>query len=565
MSYRVFSPKEYPLPYIIEDIEQWPIYQLSQDKSNFLDGVIQSVFERLCAKHKTEKDRKELLATVLFQEKIRLTLTPWKADPKDERQFWNSIKSKYLLLDNGKAEAQVSADDLIRQIISRYVNEIVGNFDPKAFKLARTLLPQFFGRILKAAPGKWFKNISANAKTIHEKIPITGNVDKIRNLAKKGTVIVVPTHFSNMDSIMVGWVLSELGLPAFMYGAGLNLFSIKLLSYFMSNLGAYKVDRRKKNAVYLETLKAYSRNAIEFGAHSIFFPGGTRSRSGSLERKLKLGLLGTAVEAQKIHFKNYPNETAPKVYVVPLIINYHFVLEAESLINDFLKETGKEKFLRENDEYSTSFKMIKVILKFLSASSSLAISFGEPMDVIGNIVDANGDSYNHLGHQIEVKNYFVTNGELTDDQQREDEYTRILGERIVEQYFRYNVVLSSHLSCFAAFEWLRKKYKHFDLYTLLRMPQEDIKIPTQALYDTIEKLKERLKEMNKNNEVLLSPEVRFTSEKLVEQGMKNINMFHANSPLDKSADGTYFYSEDIKLLYYYRNRLEGYGLEKFID
>lgn len=565
MSYRVFSPNEYPLPYIIEDIEQWPIYLLSQDKANFLVGVTKSVFERLCAKYQTEKDRKELLATVLFQEKIRLTQTPWKADPKDERQFWNSIKSKYLLLDNEKVEGQLSADELIQEIISRYVNEIVGNFDPKAFGLARTLLPQFFGRILKAAPGKWFKNISANAKTIHEKIPITGNVEKIRNLAKKGTVIVVPTHFSNMDSIMVGWVLSELGLPAFMYGAGLNLFSIKLLSYFMSNLGAYKVDRRKKNAVYLETLKAYSRNAIEFGAHSIFFPGGTRSRSGSLERKLKLGLLGTAVEAQKLHFKNYPNETAPKIYVVPLIINYHFVLEAESLINDFLKETGKEKFLRENDEYSTSYKMIKVILKFLSASSSLAISFGEPMDVIGNIVDANGDSYNHLGHQIEVKNYFVTNGELTDDQQREDEYTRILGERIVEQYFRYNVVLSSHLSCFAAFEWLRKKYKHYDLYTLLRMPQEDIKIPTQELYDTIEKLKERLKEMTKNNEVLLSPEVRFTSEKLVEQGMKNINMFHANSPLDKSTDGTYFYSEDIKLLYYYRNRLEGYGLEKFID
>lgn len=564
MSYRVFSPKEYPLPYIIEDIEQWPLYLLSQDKDNYLEGVIKSVFERLCAKYKTEKDRKELLASVLFQEKIRLTLTPWKADPKDERQFWNRIKSKYLLLDNEKSEGQVSTDDLIHEIISRYVNEIVGNFDPKAFRLARTLLPQFFGRILKAAPGKWFKNISANAKTIHEKIPITGNVEKIRNLAKKGTVIVVPTHFSNMDSIMVGWVLSELGLPAFMYGAGLNLFSIKLLSYFMSNLGAYKVDRRKKNPVYLETLKAYSRNAIEFGAHSIFFPGGTRSRSGSLERKLKLGLLGTAVEAQKIHFKNYPIETAPKIYVVPLIINYHFVLEAESLINDFLKETGKEKFLRENDEYSTSYKMAKVILKFLSASSSLAISFGEPMDVIGNIVDANGDSYNHLGHQIEVKNYFVTNGELTDDQQREDEYTRILGERIVEQYFRYNVVLSSHLSCFAAFEWLRKKYKHLDLYTLLRMPQEDIKIPTQELYDTIEKLKERLKEMNKNNEVLLSPEVRFTSEKLVEQGMKNINMFHANSPLDKSADGTYFYTEDIKLLYYYRNRLEGYALEKFI-
>jgi glycerol-3-phosphate O-acyltransferase len=68
--------------------------------------------------------------------------------------------------------------------------------------------------------------------------------------------------------------------------------------------------------------------------------------------------------------------------------------------------------------------------------------------------------------------------------------------------------------------------------------------------------------MNKNNEVLLSPEIRFTTDKLIEHGMTNINLYHANSPLEKSADGTYYYSEDLKLLYYYHNRLEGYNLEK---
>lgn len=562
MSYRVFSPQEYPLPYIIEDLNEWPITRLTEKREEFVRQVEESVYQKLKAKYPTEKELKEELSKILYQEKIRLTLTPWKADPKDERQFWNNVKSKYIQLDALNKESETTPDEITREIIYRYTNEIVGKFDPKIFSLARIVLPQFFGRILKAAPGKWFKTISANAKTIHEKIPITGNVEKIRALAKQGTVIVAPTHFSNMDSIMVGWVLNEVGLPAFLYGAGLNLFSIKILSSFMSNLGAYKVDRRKKNGFYLETLKTYSREAIQSGAHSIFFPGGTRSRSGSLEKRLKLGLLGTAVEAQKNHYKHFNKETAPKVFVVPLIINYHFVLEAESLINDYLKETGKEKFLKENDEYSTSYKMIKFIFKFLSASSSLAISFGEPMDVIGNNVDMNGDSYNQLGHKIDVRNYFVTNGELTDDQQREDEYTRMLGEKIVGQYFKYNVVLTSHLVCFASFELLRKKYKTVDLYTLLRTPPEDIKIPTAELNEAIESLKERLKEMNKNNEVLLSPEIRFTTDKLIEHGMTNINLYHANSPLEKSADGSYYYSEDLKLLYYYHNRLEGYNLEK---
>jgi glycerol-3-phosphate O-acyltransferase len=566
MSYRVFKPQEYPLPYIIDDVSQWPIAKLTNDSEAFTAAVQKAVVDKVTKKAKSDSALKSELEKVLYQERIRLTQTPWKADPKDERQFWNNVKSKIVHLDSvaNTAEVHTSEEDILNEIVHRYTQEIVGHFDVGAFKFAKGILPIFFGRILNAAPGKWFKTLSANAKTIHEKIPITGDVDRIRNLAKKGTIIIVPTHFSNMDSIMVGWVLNELGLPAFTYGAGLNLFSIKLLSYFMSNLGAYKVDRRKKNAIYLETLKTYSREAIERGSHSIFFPGGTRSRSGALERKLKLGLLGTAVEAQKNNFKRFADTTAPKIYVVPLIINYHFVLEAESLINDYLKETGKEKFIRENDDYSTSFGMVKFIFKFLSASSSLAISFGNPMDVIGNEVDENGDSYNHLGQYINIKNYFMNNGALTDDHQREEEYTKMLGDKIVTQYFKHNVVLTSHLVCFCAFELLRKQYNYIDLFTLIRIPEEDVRIRADDLMDAIERVKEQLKDMNKQNEVLISPEVRFTNEKVIEHGINNINLYHANSPLEKSSDGSYYYSEDLKLLYYYHNRLEGYKLEKYV-
>lgn len=565
MSYRVFTPQDYPLPYIIEDTTQWPIARLTTDSEAFTAAVQQAVLDKLIHRYHGKEGLKNELERVLYQERIRLTQTPWKADPKDERQFWNNIKSRIVKLDAnaGQADAMTTEEDILREIVHRYVHEIVGQFNPAAFKFARGILPFFFGRVLNAAPGKWFKTLSANAKTIHEKIPITGDIEHIRSLARKGTVIVVPTHFSNMDSIMVGWVLNEIGLPAFTYGAGLNLFSIKLLSYFMSNLGAYKVDRRKKNGVYLETLKTYSREAIERGAHSIFFPGGTRSRSGSLEKRLKLGLLGTAVEAQKNNFKKFPDDLAPRVYVVPLIINYHFVLEAESLINDWLKETGKEKFIKENDDYSTSFAMIKFIFKFLSASSSLAMSFGTPMDVLGNSVDENGDSYNHLSQKISVRHYFMNHGELTDNQQREEEYTKMLGEKIVSQYFKHNVVLTSHLVCFCAFELIRKKYNYVDIFTLLRTPAEDIHINENDLIAAIGRVKDQLKEMNKNNEVLLSLELRFTDEKVIEHGMNNINLYHSRSPLLRSSDG-YYYTEDLKLLYYYHNRLDGYKLEKYV-
>jgi glycerol-3-phosphate O-acyltransferase len=562
MSGREYKPNEYPLPYVIENIREWPIYKLTESKNEFVEEVKARTLEKVTRKHPETKLLHNELANVLYQERIRLTEKPWKADPPDERQFWNSIKSRLIKLEQENTSA-ITDEMLLDEIVDRYANEIVGEFDVQAFSFAKAMLPQFFGRVLAAAPGKWFKTVAGNVRTIHEKIPITGDIEKIRNLSSKGTIVVVPTHFSNMDSIMVGWILNELGLPAFTYGAGLNLFSIGLLSFFMSRLGAYKVDRRKKNRVYLETLKNYSTVALQRGAHSIFFPGGTRSRSGALEKKLKLGLLGTAVEAQKLHYKNFPEETAPKIFVVPCIINYHFVLEAQGLINDYLKETGKERFYKENDEYSTSFKLVRFIFKFLSASSSLSVSFGEVMDVVGNKVDEQGNSYNHLGHKINVKNYFVTNGELRDDEQRDAEYTKILGEKIVENYHRCNVVLTSHLVCFTLFELLKSKYKSYDLFTFLRTPVDEISISYSEVVDGVSKLKEKLKEMYEQGEVLISPELRWNVDKIIEHGMKNINMYHTASPLTKPTDTT-MGSEDLKLLYYYHNRLEGYGLEKFL-
>jgi glycerol-3-phosphate O-acyltransferase len=560
MEHKQHTSNHFPLPYIIEDIRQWPIYKLSEDRTDFINEVKQTVTQKIYSKFYDDELLKEELTKVLYQERIRLTEKPWKADPPDERAFWSGIKSKFIKLSD--SDTVITPQDLTEEIIDRYIHEIIGNFDIGSFQFARTVLPQFFGRVLNAAPGKWFKTISHNARTIHEKIPITGDVELIRKLALKGTIVVVPTHFSNMDSIMIGWVLNELGLPAFTYGAGLNLFSIKLLSFFMNRLGAYKVDRRKKNSFYLETLKTYSTIALKRGAHSIFFPGGTRSRSGMLEKKLKLGLLGTAVECQKIHFKNFNEHLAPKLFIVPMVINYHFVLEASGLINDYLKEMGQHRFLRENDEYSTSFKMARFILKFLSASSSLTISFGKVLDVFGNQVDEEGNSYNHLGKPIDIKRYFMTNGEMTEDNQRDEEYTKILGERIVEQYWKANTVLTSHLVCFTLFELIKRQFKGIDLFTLLRTPEEEISVSEIALVESIGKLKEKLKAMHGNGELQISPEIRWNVDKILEHGMRNVNLYHVANPVKRK--GNVFGSEDLKLLYYYHNRLDGYGLDKFI-
>ena len=93
MSGREYKPSDYPLPYVTENLRDWPIYKLTEHKEDFVAEVKLRVKEKIKARFNSEKLLREELAKVLYQERIRLTEKPWKADPKDERTFWNSIKS----------------------------------------------------------------------------------------------------------------------------------------------------------------------------------------------------------------------------------------------------------------------------------------------------------------------------------------------------------------------------------------------------------------------------------------------------------------------------------------
>ena len=67
-----------------------------------------------------------------------------------------------------------------------------------------------------------------------EKMKITGPIEKIQALSKTHTIVLLPTHFSNLDSLVVGWAIQTIGLPAFNYGAGLNLLNVRFFAHFIS-------------------------------------------------------------------------------------------------------------------------------------------------------------------------------------------------------------------------------------------------------------------------------------------------------------------------------------------
>ena len=431
---------------ILPGSKDWPVVQLSKNRKKFVEEVIDESIKVIKQSNNVNGALREEIEQTRFKEKLRINENPWHVDPPDDKSFWNNIQKSLVKLSTYSDEEQGERlTQILKNIITRYAEEIQGNFRPSRYKLTRSLVQVGFKRLLNASRVKGFGSLWSNEITLQDKIRITGEVDLLRSLAKRGTVIMVPTHFSNLDSILIGWVIHILGLPPFIYGAGLNLFNIGIFAYFMNSLGAYKVDRRKKNLIYRETLKTYSKLATIKGCHSLFFPGGTRSRSGKIESRLKLGLLGSAMEAQRDMFQNGVTESENKIFVVPVVLNYHFVLEAPGLINDYLQSKGQERYYVESDSYANSYKILMFLIKFFTRGSDISVSVGKAMDLFGNYVDDQGNSFNNKGRKINIKDYFISNGRVTADEQREREYTRRLGEMIVEEFHINNQIFSSHL------------------------------------------------------------------------------------------------------------------------
>lgn len=547
---------------VIPEIRNWPIARLSQDRRNYLSAVMADARQALTAKSSDPAQMAALIERTMFQERIRMAEDPWKVDPPDERKFWSKVKKDLVRLEQEKdrEEPGQAYVHLLDGIIDRYTHEIAGNFRPSSYHFAKRFLPFFFSTLLNASAGKTIKSTVQHSVGLQEKVHLLGETEAIRRLAKIGTVVLVPTHFSNVDSILVGWGLHALGLPAFIYGAGLNLYNTKMLAYFMNRLGAYKVDRRKKNPIYREVLNAYSTEALTRGVHSLFFPGGTRSRSGAIENHLKLGLLGTAVEAQR---RNFMGPDPRKIFVVPMVMSYHFVLEASSLINQHLKSTGQAQYYLANDEASNYWTFLKFVWKTFSASSEIALSFGKPMDLFGNFVDEAGNSLDPQGRNIDISAYFRSRGEFRADAQRDAEYTRRLGDLIVDRYLIENRVFSSHLVAFVAFEWLKKNRPDFGLYGLLRLPEEERQIPTEAMSESLERVLNALQRLESQGKVHLASHLVNDVPTILEHGVKNLGIYHPRRPLSFTDEHS-LGSDSMNLLYYYHNRLEGYGLAKYV-
>ncbi|MDB5097318.1 MAG: Glycerol-3-phosphate acyltransferase [Cyanobacteria bacterium RYN_339] len=522
------------------DISTSRIFGLNEERPAIVAEVIQRVLD---GASRSEASIELAVNDTAYHEIARL-----EGDKKREAKL-QEWKELYRALGRRSAEDKRR---ILEGITARYANDIVGNFDPRVYRFATGVVPRGLKLLFKGRDSRY---------GLEDRITIQGQVEALQGLIHKGTVILVPTHSSNLDSIVVGWALDAMGLPPFTYGAGKNLFSNFLLSFFMHNLGAYKVDRRLKDKLYKDTLKTYSTVILERGYHSLFFPGGTRSRSGGIERKLKLGLMGTGLAAYINNLK--AGKAQPNIYFVPMTINYPLVLEGQSQVDDFLKIAGKSRYIIEDDESSRLGRIAHYTKEILGFDGKMLLQVGQAIDPFGNAVDAEGVSRDMKNRAIDIRKYVEVDGKPEHDAARDTEYTRELGVAIGEAFGRNNVVLSTHMAAFVAFELVKAAHPGRDIYHLVRLPG-DTTLSLQAIYDGMERLRDRLVIEMAAGRILLSPTVQSESiEHVLRTAQRYFTMYHEKDLA--VLEGEHVRINDVKLLFYYHNRLSGYGLEKLFE
>jgi glycerol-3-phosphate O-acyltransferase len=172
--------------HVIPDIEDWPIYQLSEDRRKFIQEIDEFTLCRLQQNY-SNAQLSDLIAKTIYKERIRIKEEPWKVDPPNERLFWRRIRKKLVgeSLDRDEQESAKINREILQKIIHRYSEEIVGTFRIQAFLFARHFLTFFFNRLLNTSLSPRFWRPKEGQRRLQDRLIVKGKIEEVRSLIKK--------------------------------------------------------------------------------------------------------------------------------------------------------------------------------------------------------------------------------------------------------------------------------------------------------------------------------------------------------------------------------------------
>ena len=252
----------------------------------------------------------------------------------------------------------------------------------EAHRYAREIVPGFsatvyFGFGTRAA--KWLSRLLFRVRV--------GKIDRaLERIDPKATVIFVMNHRSNVDYVLVTWLVA--GRSAVSYAVG-EWARVWPLSALIRSMGAYFIRRGSRNALYRKVLARYVQMATEEGTTQAIFPEGGLSLDGRVG-PAKLGLISYIVEGWQ--------PGARDVVFVPVGLGYDRVLEDRVLVE--AAASGTRRF-RNRPLWVAGHALRFLWARFRGQTrgfGTAAAGFGAPVSLRAHL--AEGGTVESLGERL---------------------------------------------------------------------------------------------------------------------------------------------------------------------
>ena len=234
--------------------------------------------------------------------------------------------------------------------------------------------------------------------------------------------------------------------------------------------------------------------------------------------------------------------------------------EAETLVDDFLQEEGKHRYIIEDDESTRPGRIARLHAhSSLGLDAGCVVRFAQPLDFFGNRVDEDGVSYDSRGHAVSPASYLTdAGGRVVHDPARDAQYTRELAEALVGAYRRDTVAMATHLVAASAFEKLRASLGGGDIFAMLRS-HDDVTVPRAELAESVARLRDRAIDLQTQGKILVGPHLAHaTGREILDEALRAFSGYHTTPVLEPRGDMLLL--ADTRLLLYYQNRLASHGL-----
>src|SRR5688572_32188070 len=91
---------------ILDGIPDWPVYQLSRHRKEFIEEVAAKTTEHILKARPGRKQIIDDLEATVYREQNRMKRNRWRVDPKDEKNFWADIKNELVELNARPVEGK---------------------------------------------------------------------------------------------------------------------------------------------------------------------------------------------------------------------------------------------------------------------------------------------------------------------------------------------------------------------------------------------------------------------------------------------------------------------------